>query len=119
MFGWVKKQRLKEQGKIFYQNTAAVNSLRPWCERMMPEMIAELEIIENTASQIHKRCWAEGTQELASQEDMNLLLKQNMVLRRLYDLFREKYGEMAGSLFVENFDNKFVPPHGWKEYLRN
>lgn len=120
MFGWIKKQRLREQYKLLYQNSMSTKSLSMIFRDMgrlaegdanfgqAMEYVGQAEAIEALCEQVRKIALDIKPGEFASHEQMEALFEINRTMRRVYDGTASKY--------VQSFDKNYTPIGGWKFY---
>jgi hypothetical protein len=104
MFGWLKRQRIREQRKLLYQNRAAAEMFRAFfAENGDAHAVEEMQAIADRVAEI-ERTW-NTTETLIDAAETDRLMKDNRDLRRIRDTTGLKY-------VLRPFDKEFAPPPG-------
>lgn len=107
MFGWWRRRRLKEQRKLFFQNSTAANVMIAYfTQENNPEFVA----LANKCLAENVRISRQHDGTLTSMEDLKLLLDINRTMRRMFD--------QTATSRIETFDNFIMPAGGWDRYYR-
>ncbi|MFP4610695.1 MAG: hypothetical protein ACLFQT_06695 [Thiohalophilus sp.] len=107
MFGWLKRQRQKEQIKLLYQNHNAMAYFSGYLAGTGDKEAQELLMEMQSANQQIADATSGGV-ELADKDKMVVLLQINKELRKWYDSVPySKY---------QSFDKSFIPLGGWKRH---
>lgn len=101
MFGFLRRRILKDHMKLVAQNYKAL----AYCQAFLSA--DEVNSIRQSISDV-QGIWSPG--ERLQDEQVSLMLKVNMDLRRVYDATPAR---LAG---MKKFDDEFTPLLGWDEY---
>lgn len=101
MLGFMKRQMKREHIKLMFQNSHATNYLHAYFDTEETRRVREL-------TELITQNW--NPSELLSDEDLDVMLATNRLLRRLYD--------STPSKFSKSFDDEFQPLLGWKATYR-